>query len=196
MNHRHLLPNELDLLVDGETGFGVVPLRAHLDECADCRGRYEALREVSVSVETLPHFTPKLRFADEVMAKVQVIEPWHVAVVESARRLVPKSAPMRVLAGVGAGAMAIVISGGSLWLAMRADLASWAFSIFADRSRASFVAGAGEVATSALGSDATAAIASGGATSLLLTSGILALVAIGAALGFRRLAATARATRG
>jgi hypothetical protein len=196
MNHRHLLPNELDLLVDGETGFGVVPLRSHLDECVDCRGRFEALRRVSDSVETLPHFTPKLRFADDVMAKVQVIEPWHVALVEGARRLVPQSTPMRVLAGAGAGAMAVTISGGALWLAFRADLATFAFSIVADRSRQTLVSGAGEVAASALGSDATAAIANGGATSLLLTSGILALVAIGAALGFRRLAATARATRG
>jgi anti-sigma factor RsiW len=196
MNHRHLLPNEIDLLVDGESGFGVAPLRAHLDECTECRGRYEGLRSLSGSIESLPHFTPKLRFADDVMAKVQVIEPWHVALVEAARRFVPRSAPMRVLAGAGAGAMAVAVSGGALWLAFRADLATFAFSIFADRSRQTLVSGAGEVAASALGSEATAAIASGGATSLLLTSGILALVAIGAALGFRRLAATARATRG
>lgn len=195
MTDRHLLPNELDLLVDGESGFGVAPLRNHLGECSDCRARYEALREVADTIETMPHFTPKLRFADEVMTKVQVIEPWHVALVEAARRIIPTSAPMRVLAGVGAGAMAIAISGGSLWLAFRADLATWTLSVLADRSRETLVSGAGEVAASALGSDATAAIASGGPTSLLLTSAILAIVALGAALGFRRLAATARATR-
>lgn len=195
MIHRHLLPNEIDLLVDGESGFGVAPLRAHLAECGDCRTRFETLRAVAESVETLPHFTPRLRFADDVMAKVQVIEPWHVAVVESARRLVPRSAPMRILAAAGAGAIAVVVSGSAVWLSFRADLATWALNTFADRGRETLVAGAGEVAARALGSDATAAIASGGSTSLLLTSGILALVAIGAALGFRRLAATARATR-
>ena len=30
MQHRHLLPNEIDLLVDGDTGFGVQPLREHV----------------------------------------------------------------------------------------------------------------------------------------------------------------------
>ncbi len=195
MNHRHLLPNEIDLLVDGESGFGITPLRAHLDECSDCRARFEALREVTDRVETLPHFTPRIRFADGVMAKVQVIEPWHVAVVEGARRFVPRSAPMRVLAGVGAGMVALVVSGSALWLSFRADLAVWALGVFADRGRETLVTGASEVATRALGAEATTAIAGGGPTSLLLTSGILGLVVVGAVLGFRRLAATARATR-
>ena len=39
VNHRHLLPNEIDLLVDGEAGFGVAPLRAHVAECDECRAQ-------------------------------------------------------------------------------------------------------------------------------------------------------------
>ena len=34
MNHRHLLPDEIDLLLDDEVGFGVAPLKAHVRDCA------------------------------------------------------------------------------------------------------------------------------------------------------------------
>lgn len=195
MNHRHLLPNEIDLLVDGDAGFGVAPLRAHLGECDDCRVRYDELRAVADAVEAVPHFTPNLRFADGVMAKVQVVEPWHVAMTETAARLVPTSTSMRVLAGVGAGAVALVVSGSAAVLAFRGDLAGWVVNLFIDRTRQTLVTGAGEVAAGALGADATTTLASGGLATLAITSAVLALAAIGAVLGFRRLAATARAHR-
>jgi hypothetical protein len=195
MEHRHLLPNEIDLLVDGDAGFGVAPLRAHLAECRECRERHDELRRVAETVEALPHFTPNLRFADGVMARVQVVEPWHVAATEYALRLVPTSTPMRVLVGVGAGVAAMTISGSAAWLAFRGDLAGWVVNLFIDRTRQTLVTGAGEVAAGALGADATTALASGGMATLGLTSAVLALAAIGAVLGFRRLAATARADR-
>lgn len=195
MNHRHLLPNEIDLLVDGDAGFGVAPLRAHLTECGDCRARYDELRMVADAVDALPHFTPTLRFADAVMQNVQIVEPWHVALTESARRLVPSSTPMRVLAGVGAGLAAVAISGSAAWLAFRGDLAGWVVNLFIDRTREGIVIGAGEVAAGALGSDATSTLAAGGLSTLAVVGGALALTAVGAVLGFRRLAATAAANR-
>lgn len=195
MEHRHLLPNEIDLLVDGDAGFGVAPLRAHLAECGECRARYDELRLVAETVEALPHFTPNLRFADGIMARVQVVEPWHVAATEYARRFVPASTPMRLLVGAGAGAAALAVSGSAAWLAFRGDLAGWVVNLFIDRTRQTLVTGAGEVAAGALGADAATALASGGLATLGLTSAVLALAAIGAVLGFRRLAATARADR-
>ncbi len=196
MTHRHLLPNEIDLMVDGDAGFGVAPLRAHLSECGDCRARVDELRTVADALDALPHFTPRRQFADVVMGKVQVIEPWHVALTESARRIVPASTPMRVLAGTGAGLAAVAISSGAVWLAFRADLAAWAFALFLDRGRETVLSGAGEVAAGALGAGATGATAAGGLTMLAIGTVVLALAAFGAAAGFRRLAATARAKRG
>ncbi|MBK7908086.1 MAG: hypothetical protein IPJ78_16190 [Gemmatimonadetes bacterium] len=195
MNHRHLLPNEIDLLVDGDAGFGVAPLRAHLAECGDCRARYDELRIVAEAVDALPHFTPNLRFADGIMAQVQIVEPWHVAATESARRLIPTSTPMRVLVGAGAGLAAVTISGSAAWLAFRGDLAGWVVGLFLDRTRQTLVTGAGEVAAGALGADATTTLASGGLATLAITSAVLAVAATGAVLGFRRLAVTARANR-
>ncbi len=196
MDHRHLLPNEIDLMVDGDAGFGVAPLRAHLAECGDCRARVDELRAVAGALDALPHFTPRRQFADSVMGKVQVIEPWHVAAVETAKRFVPASTPMRLLAGTGAGVAAVAISGSAVWLAFRADLAAWAFGLFLDRGRETVLSGAGEVAAGALGAGATGATAAGGLTMLAIGTVVLAATALGAAAGFRRLAATARAKRG
>ena len=64
---RHLLPDELDLLLDGETGFGVQQLTGHLRDCAQCRDELTALRAFVLDIETLPEMTPNFGFADRVM---------------------------------------------------------------------------------------------------------------------------------
>src|SRR5215210_182194 len=51
VNHRHLLPDEIDQLLDDETGFGMAPLQAHLSECDACRGRYEDARAVTELID-------------------------------------------------------------------------------------------------------------------------------------------------
>ena len=195
MEHRHLLPNEIDLLVDGSAGAGTAPLRAHLAECDDCRKRFDQLRIVSEAVEGVPHFVPKLRFADSVMAGVQVVEPWHVAFTQSVKRVIPTSTPVRMLAGVGASLAAVAISGAAAWLAFRGDRADWVIDLFADRSRQGIVTGASEIAARALGADAATTLAAGGLSTITITATVLAATALLALLGFRRLAATAAANR-
>ena len=194
MNDPHLLPNQIDLLVDGDAGFTARTMRAHLADCPDCRQRFERAQDAAHAVESLPHFTPRLPFADHVMAKVQVIEPWHVALTASALRLVPTRGPMRVVTTIGVSLVALAISAGALWLALRGDLATWMLSLAVERGRETLVAGAGSLVSRALGMDATA-LASGGAWPLALTAGLVTVSLIGAALGFRQLAATARANR-
>jgi len=195
MNDPHLLPNQIDLLVDGDAGFTARPMRAHLAECADCRRRFEAAQRAADAVEALPHFTPRLPFADQVMSKVQVIEPWHVAVEESARAFVPPRGPMRVLAIVGGGMTALLITGGVLWLSLRWDLASWLLNVGFERGRALAAASATSLATGALGADVSATLASGSPWTLLLMAGLGFVALLAAGLGFRRLAAAARAKR-
>lgn len=198
MNDPHLLPNQIDLLVDGDAGSTARTMRAHLADCPDCRQRFERAQDAAHAVESLPHFTPRLPFADDVMARVQVIEPWHVALTGSALRLVPTRGPMRVLTTIfttiGVSLAALAISASALWLALRGDLATWMLSLAFERGRETLVASAGSLVSGALGSDTTALV-SGGAWPLALTAGLLTLSLIGAALGFRRLAATARANR-
>lgn len=189
MQHRHLLPNEIDLLLDGEVGFGVAPLRAHLADCAECRTRLEESQAIAALLDEVPHFAPSSRFSDAVMQRVQIVEPWHVAALETVQRAIPASPAMRALALGGAGAVAITISGSAVWLAFRVDLATWAFNLFVDRGREALVSGAGEAASQALGASTLPA------SSLAIGAIVLATTAIGAVAGFRRLATASRQSR-
>lgn len=122
MNHRHLLPEEIDLLLDGEVGFGVAPLRDHVQECEQCRTRLDDAQLVAAALEDLPHFSPSFTLADKVMAQVPVFVPWHVAARDTAARWLPTSTAGRVAAGglvAGAGA---TLTAGAVWLASRGDV--------------------------------------------------------------------------
>lgn len=189
MHHRHLLPNELDLLVDGDAGFGLAPLRAHVETCADCRGRLEELQAIVGQLDALPHFAPRHGFADRVMRDVQVIEPWHVALTEAVKPFVPESVPMRVLAGAGAGLAATTVSGAAVWVAFEANLLGWsAGSALEQGGRGAW----GSVAAAVR----SMAGAMGDGASLAAAGAALAGTAIVAVLAFRRLAAAARVHRG
>ena len=58
MNHRHLLPDEIDLLLDDEVGFGVAPLKAHIRDCEHCRAKVDEARFIVDALEDVPHFAP------------------------------------------------------------------------------------------------------------------------------------------
>jgi len=188
MHHRHLLPQELDLLVDGDVGFGVAPLRAHAESCDDCRAQLDELRAIAAQLDSLPHFVPRHGFADRVMTQVQVIEPWHVALTEQARAVIPQSTGLRVLTAVGAALVATTISGSALWLAFRADLLSLSYGTMVDQGSKGIWTG--------LASAAREFVSSGGDLSVVaLSAAALTLTSLVAVMAFRRLAATARANR-
>ena len=192
MQHRHLLSNEIDLLLDGEVGFGVAPLRAHVDECPECRARLDEGRVVADALERLPHFSPRVSFADRVMSQVQVIEPWHVAALDTARRFVPESRPLRMLALAGAGIASLTVSASAVWIALSSNLTFQSATVVAGRARQALLHGAAQVVETALGAGAADAVRSSGPVAIAV--GAFAMVtAVGvAAFGFRALAATAR----
>ena len=192
MLQRHLLSNELDLLLDDEVGFGVAQLRTHVDECAECQERLEQARVVTDALERLPHFTPKVGFADRVMSQVQVIEPWQVAVLDTARRFVPESRPLRALALAGAGVASLTVSASAVWIAFSANLTFQSATFVTGRLREALLNGGAQAVEAALGSGAAGAIRSSGLAAL--AAGAFALVATvgAAAFGFRALATTAR----
>ena len=191
MNHRHLLPHEIDLLVDGNASRGIAALRARVEACDDCRAQYDALRRVSDAVDAVPHFMPRLRFADAIMRKVQVMAPWHVGLAGSVRRFIPEGAVPRRLILTGAALMGVAISGAAAWLAFRGDLTGGTFTLALDQTREGMVFGVTQVAVHALGTDAITTLAGGGRATLAITTAVLAAATIGALIGFRRLAAIA-----
>jgi len=188
VNHRHLLPNEIDLLVDGEAGFGVAPLRAHVAECDECRERLDDARIVVDALEALPHFAPDSRLADRVMAQVPVFVPAHVAARDSVTRWLPQSAPARAAVAVLGTSVAGLLTVAMIWLASRGDAAIFATSLFADRVQSLVIGTARDLALSLLGESAVAAIQASGMLGVtLLVLGFLG-TAVGTILALRRLA--------
>jgi hypothetical protein len=122
MNHRHLLPDEIDLLLDDEVGFGVSPLKAHIRDCADCRVQVEEARFIVDALEDVPHFAPSHTFSDRVMLQVPVFVPWHVAGRESALRWLPQSQTARLAVGAMAASVASILTVAILWVATQTDV--------------------------------------------------------------------------
>jgi hypothetical protein len=122
MNHRHLLPDEIDLLLDDEVGFGVNPLRAHVRDCAECRAKVEDARLVVDVLEDLPHFAPSINFTNRVMSQVPVFVPWHVSARQSISRYVPQSRSARVAVGALATSVGSILTVVILWISSQTDV--------------------------------------------------------------------------
>jgi hypothetical protein len=196
MNHRHLLPDEIDQLLDGEVGFGVAPLQAHLRECDQCRAAFEEEREVVEALEHLPRLAPSPDFAGQVMAQVQMYEPWHVAARDAAmpwiRPLKPRSRPVQLALGGAALSLAALVSVASIWLVAHAD----ATLFFAGLVRTSFVRGlatAGAVVVQALlGRSATPALGGNAAVIIVASISLYIVVFLAAAFALRAAAVSRR----
>lgn len=195
MHHRHLLPNEIDLLLDSEVGFGVGPLRTHIDECTECRTRVDDARRIVEALDRIPRFAPAPSFANRVMAEVQVIEPWHVALTSAAMRLVPRSPSMRVVFAASASVVALAVSSAAVWLAFRGDVAMYLGGLAGERVRAALTSAAGSFVGSVLGSGAVDAVGSNGVMAVAVGAGVVLLAGGSAALGLRALALASRRSR-
>jgi hypothetical protein len=179
--NRHLLPAEIDLLLDGEVGFGTAPLKAHVRRCEECRSELDAARSLVRQLEHLPRFAPSPLFTQRVMAQVHVYVPWYVTALDRLRALVPQSRPARALAGVGAVVVLAMITALSLAVVAQLDalifaidlgymrIQEWGSSLFAS------------AVSAALGEAGLAAVRSAGWLGLLAMLGLLLLTTAGAA---------------
>jgi len=186
--NRHLLPNEIDLLVDGDVGFGVAPLRAHVRQCPECQAKVDEARVIVDALEELPHFAPSSIFADRVMQQVHVFEPWHVAARNSVQKLVPRSVPARIAAGVMGIAATTVFAIASLWIGLRIDLLTVVSGSAIQRGREIVASALEGLVGAAFGPAALAVVRGMGTIGLLVATVILAVTATGAVMGVRRLA--------
>jgi hypothetical protein len=176
-----LLPAEIDLLLDGEVGFGTAPLKAHVRRCEECRSELDSARSLVRQLEHLPRFAPSAVFGRRVMARVQVYVPWYVAVLDRLRGLVPESRPARVLAGVGAVSMLAVITILSLSVVSQLDALIFAIDLgylrLQEWGAALFASGV----SATLGEEALTAVRSAGWLGLLVLLSLTALTTAGAA---------------
>lgn len=197
MINRHLLPDEIDLLVDGDVGFGVAPLRAHVRQCAECRARIDEALEVVNALEEMPHLAPSSLFADRVMSQVQVFQPWHVAARDTASRFVPRSLPARIAAGAVGVVAASVLGVVSLWIGSRLGMLTFLSGTAFQRGREIATTVAESIIGAAFGPVALGVFQAMGAAGLVVSTLVLLLGATAAVYGVRRLAtASSRRTGG
>lgn len=192
MNHRHLLPNEIDLLVDGEAGFGVAPLRAHVEQCASCRAEVEEAREIAAMLDQVPHLAPSIGFADRVMAEVPVFVPWHVAARDAVMAWVPQSRPLRFVAAGVATSLAGLVTLATLWVLARGDMMVFASGAVAGRVRDAVATGLRDLAVNLLGEGFVTALGQTGAVGLAIAGAAFLLTAVGAVAGLRAIAVANR----
>ena len=195
MNHRHLLPNEIDLLLDGDVGFGMSPLRAHAATCERCSAELEAARAIVDALDHLPHFSPSPLFAERVMARTQVFQPWHVAALDSARRVLPAAGPARVLVGVAASTVALLLTVVSVFLVTRIDALLFLGQVLLQRAREAGLGALDALAGSLLGDAGVGALGASGITGLALAAIAVVLTGALAAGGLRAAVAASRRNR-
>ena len=188
MINRHLLPNEIDLLVDGDVGFGVAPLRSHVRQCAECRAKVDDALVVVNALEEIPHLAPSSLFADRVMSQVQVFQPWHVAARDTLSRFVPRSIPARIAAGTIGVVAASVLGMASLWIGSRFGVLTFLSGTAFQRGREIAASVVEALIGAAFGPVALGVFRAMGTAGLLVSTIALALGATGAVLGVRRLA--------
>jgi hypothetical protein len=194
MTDRHLRPDEIELLLDGEEGFGVAPLRAHVRSCLECQTELESARELMIALDSLPDFAPSPAFADRVMSQVQVFEPWHAAATRSVGQLVPATRPARIAAGFGAAVTAGLATAGVTWAVARADLAVFAASLGLERFREQLVAAGNDVVSTVIGQPGLEALRGSSPEVMALALGGFVAAAGMGVVGIRALA-TSRLNR-
>lgn len=193
MHHRHLLPNEIDLLLDEETGFGVQPLREHVRGCADCSAQLAEAREVAAALSALPPIAPRFGLADRVMAQVPVFVPWHVAARDAIGRMVPSGSVTRAVAAVVIAVAGTLITGLTLWIASREDMLATVTGLAGEGVRSTVVGTAADLALALLGPQFVAMMQDSGPIGLALIGGGFLLSSLATVVGLRRLALSNRA---
>ena len=188
MNHRHLLPDEIDLLLDNEVGFGVAPLQAHVLECHECRARVDEARTVVTSLEATPHFAPSHTFADRVMSQVPVFVPWHVTARDTLIRWLPQSRTARVAVGVLATSAASILTAAILWIATQTDVLVLASGAAGDELTGLVMSGVRALLAVVFGDQAFAVIQATGTMGIAAALIALGLATAGSIAGLRALA--------
>ncbi len=188
---RHLLPEEIDLLLDGEVGFGTPPLKAHVRSCAACGRELESARALVRQLEHLPHIAPSPLFASRVLSRVQLFVPWHVSLLDSVRGLVPQSRGLRVAAAAMFVIVATALTVMSVWVFTRIDAVMFAADLVLERVRSAALGALGSGMTALFG-EAARPLLAGGAMGLAMAALLLLVTGAAAATMIRVAAVRAR----
>ena len=193
MNHRHLLPNEIDLLLDEESGFGVQPLRGHVRGCPDCRARLDTAKRVASVLSEIPLIAPRYGMADRVMAQVPVFVPWHVSARDSVVQWMPTGRAARLAAAALVGVGGTLVSGLTLWIATRGDLVSMITGLAGEGAQRAAADAAGDLLVAVLGPQVVTLVQQLGSLGVALAMGGFVVASLATVFGLKRVAASTRA---
>ncbi|MEX2179907.1 MAG: hypothetical protein WD801_14430 [Gemmatimonadaceae bacterium] len=193
MHHRHLLPNEIDLLLDEETGFGVQPLREHVHGCEECRVRLAESRAVADSLSALPTMAPRIGMSDRVMARVPVFVPWDVAARDAVQEWVPTGPAARAIAAVLVAVVGTLVTGLTLWIATRGDLIAMLTGLAGEGILATATGVFDEFVLALFGPQVIQSVQLVGPIGIALAAGGFLLAMLATVLGLRRIATSGRA---
>jgi hypothetical protein len=196
VNQRHLLPDEIDQFLDDEVGFGSAPLKAHIADCPECRGKLDDARAVTGIVERLPRLAPSHRFTERVMSQVPVFVPWHVAAREWIAEMVPAAGRSRKAAIAAAALMAVGLGIITIALLTQSDLILLASNVAVDRMREIAVAGVGGLVVNLFGEQTFNAVAQYGTMGFALAALAMIAALAGTFASLRAFAASASRRRG
>jgi hypothetical protein len=193
VQHRHLLPNEIDLLLDEETGFGVQPLREHVRGCPDCRARLTEAKAVVAALDEVPLMSPRFGLADRVMSQVPVFVPWHVAARDVVTQWIPTSPAARALAATLIAVVGSLITGLTLWIATRGDMLAMFTGLVGERARSTMTDAAGDLVVSLFGTQMIVAVQQVGPLGIALAAGGFLVASLATVFGLRLIATSSRA---
>ena len=190
MNHRHLLPNEFDLLLDEESGFGVQPLREHVRGCPDCRALLDGAERVASALAEIPWIAPRYGMADRIMSQVPVFVPWHVSTRDSVVQWIPTGHVARLAAAALVGVAGTMVSGLTLWIATRGDLVSMITGLAGEGAQRAAADAAGDLIVAVLGPQVVTVVQQLGSLGVGLAMGGFVVASLATVFGLRRVAST------
>jgi hypothetical protein len=188
VQHRHLLPNEIDLLLDEETGFGVQPLREHARGCVECARRVSEAKHVTDALSALPQLAPQIGLPDRVMAQVPVFVPWHVAAGDAVRQWTPGTPLARVAAAAIVAIAGVWVTTLTLWIATRGDMLAVLTGVVGEGARAAFSRVVGDLALAFFGPQVVDAVQLVGPLGAALAAAGFVIASLATVLGLRRIA--------
>lgn len=163
---------------------------SHVAHCSSCGAEVEDWRSVFAAVAALPRFAPRAGFADRVMARVRIPDPWQARAGAALARILPRTTPGWAAAAAVLSVPMLFVGGFLAWLLSRSYVTANGLWIFAtDRFAESANQVAGGAVTAALQSDVAAWLVtalnrlfdSAGARGVGVIAALTALAVVGSA---------------
>lgn len=157
----HPTPDRLEALVEGVLAEAErSAVEQHLVSCLRCQAEVEEWRAVFAALAALPRLAPSPGFADRILARVRVRQPWAARVGAVLARLMPRTttgwALLTACLALPAAAGTALIA----WVMSRPGLSAQTLTLFLrDRAAEVILSFAGDAATTAMETTLAAQIA-------------------------------------